>query len=86
VANGRSIGLIIIINIIYAKLDCHTTKTKYRTGLNAAPDMIIIHLSSIKPKNEKCAEKREKHSNITKHHIVNTKQGNSGTHVGLQII
>ena len=46
-ANGRSIGLIIIINIIYAKLDCHiiiATKTKYRTGLNAGPDM-IIHLT-----------------------------------------
>jgi len=25
------------------------TKTKYRNGLNAAPDIMIIHLSSIKP-------------------------------------
>jgi len=37
------------------------TKTEYRTGPNAAPDM-IIHLSRIKPKNLKCAEKRQKHS------------------------
>jgi len=24
-------------------------KTKYRNGLNATPDIMIIHLSSIKP-------------------------------------
>src|SRR6218665_1623470 len=62
VANGRSMGLIIIIKIICAKLDCHiATKTKYRTGLNAAPDM-IIHLSNIKSKILKFEEKRQKHS------------------------
>jgi len=45
------ISIIIIINIIYAKLDCHiiiiATKTKYMSGLNATPDIIIIDLSSI---------------------------------------
>src|SRR6218665_2112398 len=35
------------------------TKTKYRNGLNAAPDA-IIHLSNIKPNIKKCAEKRQK--------------------------
>jgi len=39
------------------------TKTKYLNGLNAAPDIMIIHLSRIKIKNfKKCAEKRQKHS------------------------
>jgi len=44
------------------------TKTKYRTGLNAAPDM-IINLSSIKPTTLKCAEKRQNtvHINKTSH-------------------
>jgi len=48
--------MIIIINIINVNLDCHiiysfATKTKYRNGLNAAPDTMIglIHLSGIKP-------------------------------------
>jgi len=55
VANGKSIDLIVIINIISAKLDCHIMYycNENKTGLNAAPDM-IIHLSSIKPTNLKC--------------------------------
>src|SRR6218665_3539843 len=66
-ANGISmcIGLIIITNTIYAKLDCHfiyyCNENNYRTRLNAALEM-IIHLFSIKPHFLKCDEKRKKHS------------------------
>jgi len=61
-------------------------KTKYRNGLNAAPDM-IIHLSSIKTNIFKMRwEEAKAQFTVTKHHIVSTKQGTSGTHVELQII
>ena len=58
------------------------TKTKFR---NAAPDiMIIIHISSIKPNTEKMRwEEAIAQSTLTKYHNDGTKQGNSGTHVGL---
>ena len=51
-ANGRS--MIIIINNVYATgLSYYNyiiaMKTKYRNELNAAPDIVIIHLSSIMP-------------------------------------
>ena len=51
-------------------------------GLNAAPDM-VIHLSSIKPNIKKLRWEEAKAQftlGLTIHHIVTTKQGNSGTH------
>jgi len=66
---------IVIIYII-------ATRTKYRNGLNAAPDIMIIHLSSIKKNIFKMRWKETKAQfTWTKHHIVGTKQRNSGTHV-----
>ena len=74
-----------IVIIIY-----YCNEKKFKNGLDAAPDiMIIIHLSSIKPNFKKMRwEEALAQFTLTKHHIVGTKQGipRSGTHVGLQII
>jgi len=69
----------------------NATKRKYRNGLNATPDIMIIHLFSIKPYIFKNVLRRGKGIvlfTLTKNHIVSTKQSrpNSGTHAGLQII
>ena len=62
-------------------------KTKYRNGLNATPDIMIIHLSSIKPDIFKMRwEEAKAQLTLTKHLIVSNKQDNLGTHLGLQII
>jgi len=45
-------------NIYY----CNENRIEARTAPNAAPDNMIIHLSSIRPQILKCAEKRQKHS------------------------
>jgi len=63
------------------------TKTKYGSGLNviSAPDT-INHLSSINPNIKKIVLRRGAQLTLTKHYIVGTKLGDSGPHVGSQII
>ena len=61
-------------------------KTKYMNGLNAARDIMIIHLSSIEANIKKMPwEEAKAESTLIKHHIVGTKQGNSRTNVILRI-